>query len=104
MAGLPVRIQAGLGRDAVITGWSYRLIVLAEADSVQAAVRAVAGGIGDPGNLRMLVMVDADQLDPVADADALEQLRHAPEGHGWPTRWPIRCGRAGGDDFRPVSP
>ncbi|WP_080038728.1 Na+/H+ antiporter NhaA [[Actinomadura] parvosata] len=50
------RIQAGLGRDAVITGLSYRLLAPAEAGSAQAAVRAVADGIGDPGNLRMLVV------------------------------------------------
>ncbi|MGI5286521.1 hypothetical protein ACQEVF_24725 [Nonomuraea polychroma] len=80
MASVRARIQAALGRHAVITGWSYGVLPTAGADGAQAAVGAVASGIGDAGNVRVLVVVDADQLDPVADADALEELRRAPDG------------------------
>ncbi|NBE97219.1 hypothetical protein FE391_26060 [Nonomuraea sp. KC401] len=74
------RIQAELGRDAVITGWSYRLLSVEERGSAAAAVRAAAGGIGDRGNVRMLLVVEAEALDPVADADALALLAGAPAG------------------------
>jgi Na+-transporting NADH:ubiquinone oxidoreductase subunit NqrF len=80
MASLRARIQAGLGCEAVITGWSYRLLPEAADGTAQVTVRAAAGGIGDAGNMRVLMVVDARHLDPVADADALNELRRAPEG------------------------
>ncbi|MFF0861997.1 hypothetical protein ACFYUV_09590 [Nonomuraea sp. NPDC003560] len=48
--------MANVGRDALIAGWSYRLLAPAKADRAQAAVWAVAGSIGYQGNLRILAM------------------------------------------------
>ncbi|MET9340387.1 hypothetical protein [Nonomuraea sp. NPDC003804] len=40
-------------------------------------MQAVTDSIGDPGNVRMLLVVDAGQLDPHDDAEALTELRRA---------------------------
>jgi hypothetical protein len=93
VAGVRARIRVGLGSDAgpdsgrsrfrrCDHGMAVSAGVRAEADSAQAAVRAVAGGIEHAvGEMQVLVVVvDAHQLDAVADADAIEELGRAPDG------------------------
>jgi hypothetical protein len=79
MASFRAMVHGALGVDAVITGWAYRLLGPDEAVSPRSAVRAVSGAIGDRGNARILLIVGAEQLDPVEDADALALLASAPQ-------------------------
>ncbi|GGK94061.1 hypothetical protein Ppa06_69990 [Planomonospora parontospora subsp. parontospora] len=80
MRALPARIAAELDRTADITGWSYRLLSAGHVRSAQAVVSAARGGIGDAGEVRLLLVVGADHLDPVTDADLIAQLAAAPPG------------------------
>jgi hypothetical protein len=80
VSGLRDLVTSALGAEAVVTGWLYVLLTPAQANDPTAAVAAVRAGIGDIGNLRVLLVVSAGDLDPVADADAFRVLRQAPEG------------------------
>ncbi|MFF3445398.1 hypothetical protein [Streptosporangium sp. NPDC002721] len=78
MRALPTRIAPEPDRTADVTAWSYRLLSADQAKSARAAVSAARGGVGDAGNVRLLLVVGADHLDPVADADGIAQLAAPP--------------------------
>jgi hypothetical protein len=80
MTGVVEHVRAALGDDVDITGWIYRLLSSDEAAEPALVHAAAQVDVQDRGNLRVLLIVDAEALDPVEDCEALHLLNHDPAG------------------------